>query len=117
MMPTTNLLILFCVRIEVRRVKKSQFDAVRTMLERCVIRKVVVQSFHPRDNILPNSHNRSTKKISDMSMSVRDEKILLVKKTTQMKSLRVVTTSDRRICDSSTASISKRLHHIDSVVE
>jgi len=57
------------------------------------------------------------KKINDMSMSVRDEKILLVKKTIQMKSLRVVTTSDQRICDSSTASISKRLHHIDSVIE
>jgi len=27
-MSTTNLLILFCVRIEVRRVKRSQFDAV-----------------------------------------------------------------------------------------
>ncbi len=87
------------------------------MLERCVIRKVIVQSFHSRDNTLSNSHNRSTKKINDMSMSVRDEKILLVKKTTQMKSLRVVTTSDRRICDLSTASISKRLHHIDSAVE
>jgi len=53
-----------------------------------------VQSFHSCDNILSNSHNRSTKKINDMSMSVRDEKILLVKKTTQVKSLRVVTTSD-----------------------
>ncbi len=116
-MSTTNLLILFCVQIEVKRVKRSQFNAVQTMLERCVIRKVVVQSFHSRDNISSNSHNRSTKKINDMSMSVRDEKILLVKKTTQVKSLRVVTTSDRRICDSSTASISKRLHHIDSVVE
>ncbi len=117
MMSTTNLLILFCVRIEVKRVKRSQFDAVWTMLERCVIRKVIVQSFHSRDNISSNSHNQSTKKINDMSMSVRDEKILLVKKTTQMKSLRVVTTSDRRICDSSTASISKRLHHIDSVIK
>ncbi len=116
-MSTTNLLILFCVWIEVKRVKKSQFNAVQMMLERCVIRKVVVQSFHSRDNISSNSHNRSTKKINNMSMSVRDEKILLVKKTTQMKSLRVVTTSDRRICDSLTASISKRLHHIDSVVE
>jgi len=116
-MSTTNLLILFCVWIEVKRVKKSQFNAVQIMLERCVIRKVVVQSFHSRDNISSNSHNRSTKKINDMSMSVRDEKILLVKKTIQMKSLRVVTTSDWRICDSSTASISKRLHHIDSVVE
>jgi len=77
-MSTTNLLILFCVRIEVRRVKRSQFDAVRTMLERCVIRKVVVQSFHSCNNISSNSHNRSTRKINDMSMSVRDEKILLV---------------------------------------
>ncbi len=76
-----------------------------------------MQSFHSCDNISSNSHNRSTRKINDMSMSVRDEKILLVKKTTQMKSLRVVTTSDRRICDSSTASILKRLHHIDSVIE
>jgi len=116
-MSTTNLLILFCVRIEVKRVKRSQFDAVQTMLERCVIRKVIVQSFHSRDNTSSNSHNQSTKKINDMSMSVRDEKILLVKKTIQMKSLRVVTTSGRRICDSSTASILKRLHHIDSVVE
>jgi len=76
-----------------------------------------MQSFHSRDNIFSNSHNQSTKKINDMSMSVRDEKILLVKKTTQMKSLRVVTTSDRRICDSLTASISKCLHHINSVIE
>jgi len=28
MMLTTNLLILFCVQIKVRRVKKFQFDAV-----------------------------------------------------------------------------------------
>ncbi len=76
-----------------------------------------MQSFHSCDNTFSNSHNRSTKKINDMSMSVRDGKILLVKKTTQVKSLRVVTTSDQRICDSSTASISKHLHHIDSVVE
>jgi len=78
-MSTTNLLILFCVRIEVRRVKRSQFNAVQMMLERCVIRKVVIESFHLRDNISSNNHNRSTKKIDDMSMSVRDEKILLVK--------------------------------------
>jgi len=116
-MLTMNLLILFCVQIEVKKVKRSQFDAVRTMLERCVIRKVVVQSFHSCDNIFSNSHNQSTKKINDMSMSVRDEKILLVKKTTQMKSLRVVTTSDRRICNSLTALILKRLHHIDNVVK
>jgi len=76
-----------------------------------------MQSFHSCDNISFNSHNRSMKKINDMSMSVRDEKILLVKKTTQVKSLQVVTTSDRRICNSLTASISKHLHHIDSVIE
>ncbi len=116
-MLTTNLLILFCVWIEVKRVKRSQFDAVQMMLERCVIRKVIMQSFHSCDNISSNSHNRSTKKINDMSMSVRDEKILLVKKTIQVKSLWVVITSDRRICDSSTALISKRLHHIDSVIK
>ena len=116
-MSTTNLLILFCVWIKVKRVKRSQFDAVWTMLERCMIRKVIMQSFHSHDNTLSNSHNRSTKKINDMSMSVRDEKILLVKKTTQVKSLQVVTTSDWRICDSLTASISKRLHHINSVIK
>ncbi len=117
MMLTTNLLILFCVQIEVKRVKRFQFDAVQMMLERCMIRKVVMQSFHSCDNTLSNSHNRSTKKINDMSMSVRDEKILLVKKTTQMKSLQVVTTSDQRICNSSTALILKRLHHIDSIIK
>ena len=53
-----------------------------------------MQSFHSHDNISSNSYNQSTKKINDMSMSVRDEKILLVKKTIQMKSLQVVTTSD-----------------------
>jgi len=94
MMLTTNLLILFCVRIEVRRVKRSQFDAVQMMLECCVIRKVIMQSFHSHDNTLSNSYNQSTKKINDMSMSVRNEKILLVKKTTQMKSLQIVTISD-----------------------
>jgi len=64
------------------------------MLERYVIRKVIMQSFHSHDNTFSNSHNQSTKKINDMSMSVKDEKILLVKKTIQMKSLQVVTTSD-----------------------
>ena len=34
-----------------------------------------MQNFHSHDNILSNSHNQSTKKINDMSMSVRDEKI------------------------------------------
>jgi len=76
-----------------------------------------MQSFHSCDNISSNSHNRSTKKINDMSMSVKDEKILLVKKTIQMKNLRVVTTSDQRICNSSTTSILKHLHHIDSIIE
>ena len=38
--------------IEVRRVKKSQFNAVQMMLECCVIRKVIMQSFHSHDNIL-----------------------------------------------------------------
>jgi hypothetical protein len=115
MMLTMNLLILFCIWIEVRKVKRFQFDAVQTMLERCVIRKVIMQSFHSHDNIFSNSHNQSTKKINDMLMSVRDEKILLVKKTTQMKSLWIVITSDWRICNSLTASISKCLHHINNV--
>jgi len=77
-MLTMNLLILFCVWIKVRRVKKSFFDAVWMMLERCVIRKVIMQSFHSCNNISSNSHNRSTRKINDMSMSIKDEKILLV---------------------------------------
>ena len=117
MMLTTNLLILFCVWIKVKRVKRSQFNAVWMMLKRYVIRKVIMQSFHSCNNILSNSHNWSTKKINDMSMSVRDEKILLVKKTTQMKSLRVMTTNDRRICNLLTALILKHLHHIDSIIE
>jgi len=76
-----------------------------------------MQSFHSHDNILSNSHNQSTKKINDMSMSVKDEKILLVKKTTQIKSLRVVIISDRKICDLMTASISKHLYHINNVIK
>ncbi len=116
-MLTMNLLILFCVWIEVKRVKRFQFNAVWMMLEHCMIRKVIMQSFHLCDNIFFNSHNQFTKKINDMSMSIRDEKILLVKKTTQMKSLRVVITSDWRICNLSTASISKHLHHINSIIE
>ncbi len=61
-----------------------------------------MQSFHLRDNISSNSHNQSTKKINDMSMSVKDEKISSEKVDLSMK---VVTTSDQRICDSSIASI------------
>ncbi len=47
MMSTTNLLILFCVQIEVRRVKRFQFDAIQTMLECCVSRKVDRAEFSP----------------------------------------------------------------------
>ncbi len=59
------------------------------MLERCMIMKTVMQSFHLRDNTLSNSHNWSTKKINDMSKSVRDENILLVEKSIQMMSLKL----------------------------
>ncbi len=117
MMLTMNLLILFYVWIEVRRVKRSQFNAVWMMLECCVIRKVIVQSFHSCDNIFFNSHNQSMKKINDILMSIKDEKILLVKKTIQMKSLQIVITSDWRICNSSTALILKHLHHINNVIK
>ncbi len=117
MMSTTNLLILFCVWIKVRRIKRFQFNAVQMMLERYVIRKVIMQSFHSCDNIFSNNHNWFIKKINDMSMLVRDEKILLVKKTIQMKSLQVVITSDWRICNSLTALILKHLHHINNVVK
>ncbi len=61
-----------------------------------------MQSFHLRDSILSNSYNQSMKKINDMSMSVKDEKIFSEKVDLSMK---VVITSDRRICDSLTASI------------
>ncbi len=89
MISTTNLLILFCVQIEVRRVKRSQFNAVQMMLECYVIMKAVMQSFYLRDNILSNSHNWFMKKINDMLKSVRDEKILLVEKLIQMMSLKL----------------------------
>ncbi len=61
-----------------------------------------MQSFHLRDSISSNSHNQSTKKINDMLMSVRDEKISSEKVDLSM---RVVTTSDREICDSLITSI------------
>ncbi len=61
-----------------------------------------MQNFHLRDSIFSNSHNRSTKKINDMSMSVRDEKIFSEKVDLSM---RIMTTSDQRICNSSIASI------------
>jgi len=48
------------------------------MLECCMIMKIIMQSFHLHDNISSNSHNQSTKKINDMLISVKDEKILLV---------------------------------------
>ncbi len=47
MMSTTNLLILFCVWIEVRRVKRFQFNAIWTMLECCVSEKVNRAEFSP----------------------------------------------------------------------
>ena len=72
------------------------------MLERCMIRKVIMQSFHSCDNTLSNSHNQSTKKVNDMSMSVRDEKISSEKVDLNMK---VMTTSDRKICNSLTVLI------------
>ncbi len=102
MMLTTNLLILFCVQIKVRKVKKSQFNAVQTMLERYVIRKIIMQSFHSCNNISSNSHNWSTKKINDMLMLVKDEKIFSEKVDLSM---RVVITSDWRICNSLITSI------------
>ncbi len=76
-----------------------------------------MQSFHSHDNILSNSHNQFTKKINDMLMSVKDEKILLMKKTIQMKSLQVITINDQKICNLLTALILKHLHHIDSIIE
>ncbi len=72
------------------------------MLECCMIRKVVMQSFHSCDNILSNNHNWSTKKINDMSISVKDEKIFSEKIDFSM---RVMITNDWRICNSSTALI------------
>jgi len=102
MMLTTNLLILFYVWIKVRRVKRSQFNAVWMMLEHCMIRKVIMQSFHLCNNIFSNSHNWFTKKINDMLMSVKDEKIF---SEIVVLSMKVVITSDRRICNSLTALI------------
>ncbi len=90
------------LQIEVRRVKRFQFNTVQMMLEHCVIRKVIIQSFHSCNNILSNSHNRSTKKINDMLMSVKDEKIFSEKVNLSM---RIVITSDWRICNSLIASI------------
>ncbi len=50
-----------------------------------------MQSFHLRDNILSNSHNQSTKRIDDMSMSVKDEKIF---NEIVVLSMKVMTISD-----------------------
>ncbi len=61
-----------------------------------------MQSFYLRDNISSNSHNQFMKIIDDMSMSVKDEKI---SSEIVILSMRVVITSDRRICNSLTASI------------
>ena len=40
MMLTTNLLILFCIQIKVRRIKKFQFNVIWIMLKCCVSKKV-----------------------------------------------------------------------------
>ena len=61
-----------------------------------------MQSFHLRDNILSNSYNQFTKMINDMLMSVKDEKIF---SEIVILSMRVVITSDWRICNSLTALI------------
>ena len=61
------------------------------MLKCCVIRKVIVQSFHSCNNIFSNSHNQFMKKINDMLMLVKDEKIFSEKVNLSMK---VMTTSD-----------------------
>jgi len=50
-----------------------------------------MQSFHLHDNIFSNSHNQFTKKINDMLMSIKDEKIFSEKVNLSMK---VVITSD-----------------------
>ena len=67
-----------------------------------IFNKSIMQSFHLRNNILSNSHNQSMRMIDDMSMSVRDEKI---SSEIVVLSMRVMTTSGRRICNLSTASI------------
>jgi len=61
-----------------------------------------MQSFHLCDSISSNSHNQSMKKINNMLMSVRDEKISSEKVDLSM---RIMITSDQRICDSLTALI------------
>jgi len=61
-----------------------------------------MQSFHLHDSIFSNSHNQFMKKINDMSMSVKDEKISSEKVDLSM---RVMTTSDQRICNSLITSI------------
>ncbi len=40
--------------VDDRRVLRSQFNAVRMFVERCVIKKAAVQSFYLRDNISSN---------------------------------------------------------------
>jgi len=76
-----------------------------------------MQSFHSCNSISSNSDNQFMKKINDMLILIKDEKILLVKKIIQMKNLQVVTTSNQRICNLSTALISKCLHHINNVIK
>ncbi len=61
-----------------------------------------MQSFHLHNSISSNSHNQFTKKINDMLMSVKDEKIFSEKVDFSM---RVMITSDQRICNLLTALI------------
>jgi len=79
MMLTTNLLILFCVQIKVRRIKKFQFNIVQMMLKHCMIRKIIMQNFYLHDNISFNSYSWFMKKFNDMLMLIKNEKILLMK--------------------------------------
>ena len=49
------------------------------MLKCYMIIKIIMQNFHLHDNISFNNHSQFMKKINDMLISVRNEKILLVK--------------------------------------
>ncbi len=68
-----------------------------------IFNKSIVQSFHLRDSIFSNNHNQFMKKINDMLMSVKDEKISSEK--VDLNSMRIMITNDQRICNSLIASI------------
>jgi len=55
------------------------------------VRKLIIQSFHLRDNTFSNSYNQFMKMIDDMSMSVKNEKI---SSEIIVLSIKVVITSD-----------------------